>query len=472
MSVPSSRAASAPSASSRARARARARTATGIAAGSARASAEGGPLRFAVAPSGFKESLSARDAAEAVAAGIRRVAPEAAIDLVPLVDGGEGTAEALACSTDGELRPLTATGPVGEPVRTHFALLGHTVPAVPTAVVEMAAVAGLSLVPADRRDPGATTTYGVGELLRAALDSGARRILVGCGDSGTSDGGAGALQALGARLLDADGEELPRGGAALDRLARIDPSGLDPRLAEAELLVACNPFNVLCGERGVARVFGPQKGATPEQTEQLARALDRWAEVLTRDLLPAAGTDLRHGPGTGASGGLGAGLAALGARLLPRFDVLLDSLGLDEALGRADLVITAEGSLDGQTPRGKVPAEVARRAREFDTPVIALAGTLGEGVHEVRACGIDAYASILPRPLALPEALGHAEEFLTDAAEHAVRMVLLGTRLPGSRSGAGRSGTRTGSTDRSEAAAPHTRPADRAGATARTRPAA
>lgn len=379
--------------------------------------------RFAVAPSGFKESLTAQAAAEAIAAGVRRVVPGAEIDLIPLVDGGEGTAAALAAATGGRLVGRPATGPVGEPVGTHFALLDSG-----TAVVEMAAVAGLSLVPRERRDPGATTTYGVGELIRAALGTGVRRILVGCGDSGTCDGGAGALQALGARLLTARGYELPRGGAALRHLDRIDPTGLDPRLKDVELRVACNPFNVLCGERGVARVFGPQKGATPRQVAELSAALERWAYVLGRDL--PSGTDLRLGAGTGASGGLGAGLAALGARLLPRFDVLLDHLDLDARLARADLVVTAEGALDHQTPRGKVPAEVARRAKLFGRPVLALAGTIGEGAHQVAAVGVDAYSAILPAPVSLHEALGRGAEFLTDATERALRMVLLGARLP------------------------------------------
>ncbi|MFI1889668.1 glycerate kinase [Streptomyces jumonjinensis] len=381
--------------------------------------------RFAVAPSGFKESLSAQSAAEAIAEGVLRAVPDAEIDLIPLVDGGEGTAQALATSSGGRLVRLRATGPTGEPIDSHFALLGDR---EETAVVEMAAVAGLSLVPRDLRDPGATTTYGVGELIRAALDTGARRILVGCGDSGTSDGGAGALQALGARLLDADGRELPPGGRELSRLARVDAAGLDPRLAATEIRVACNPFNVLCGERGVARVFGPQKGATPAQVEQLAAGLEHWATVLTRDLSVRA--DLFHGSGTGASGGLGAGLAALGAQLLPRFDVLLDHLDLDARLARADLVITAEGALDHQTPRGKVPAEVARRAKLYGREVLALAGTIGEGAHQVRAVGVDAYSSILPAPVGLTEALGRGGEFLADATERALRMILIGTRLP------------------------------------------
>lgn len=379
---------------------------------------------FAIAPSGFKESLSAQSAAEAIAEGVRRVVPHAETDLIPLVDGGEGTARALAASGGGRLVALPATGPVGQRIGTHFALLPDG-----TAVVEMAAVAGLSLVPRDLRDPGATTTYGVGELIGAALDAGARRILVGCGDSGTSDGGAGALQALGARLLDADGWELPRGGRELTRLSRIDPAGLDPRLRDTEIRVACNPFNVLTGKRGVARVFGPQKGATPTQVEQLAAGLEHWAHVLTRDL--HATGDLALGPGTGASGGLGAGLAALGAQLLPRFDVLLDHLDLNARLARADLVVTAEGALDHQTPRGKVPAEVARRAKRFGRPVLVLAGTIGQGAHHVRAEGVDAYSAILPAPVSLTEALGRGAEFLTDATERALRMIVLGSRLKG-----------------------------------------
>jgi glycerate kinase len=345
----------------------------------------------------------------------------------PLVDGGVGWAAALARTTGGRIVPHVTTGPVGRPVESHYAVMGG--PGPRTAVVEMAATAGLRLVPRDARDPGRTTTAGVGELIAAALDGGARRVLVGCGDSGTSDGGAGALRALGARLLDASGNDLPPGGAALSRLARIDASGLDPRLARTELLVACNPWNVLCGEQGVARVYGPQKGATPEQAEALDRALCRWAEVLERDLDVPAGLDLRTGPGTGASGGLGAGLAAAGARLLPRFEVLLEHVDLDGLLARADLVITAEGAIDRQTSRGKIPAEVARRAKRYGKPVLALAGTIGPDAHLVYGSGIDAFAGILPAPVDLAEALSRGEEFLADGAERALRMVLLGTAL-------------------------------------------
>ncbi|MFF5258798.1 glycerate kinase [Actinomadura viridis] len=384
-------------------------------------------MRIVIAPSGFKESLTADEVAAMIARGVRRVVPDARIDPLPLVDGGEGSAAALARATGGRLVPRRTTGPAGRPVPSHYAVMGG--PGPRTAVVEMAATAGLRLVPPDARDPGRTTTAGVGELIRAALDGGARRILVGCGDSGTSDGGAGALRTLGARLLDAAGNDLPDGGAALARLDRIDPSGLDPRLRRTDLLVACNPWNVLCGENGVARVYGPQKGATPAQAVTLDRALRRWADVLERDLGAPPGLDLRTGPGTGASGGLGAGLAAAGARLLPRFEVLLRHVDLDGLLARADLVITAEGAIGRQTSRGKIPAEVARRAKRYGKPVLALAGTIGPDAHTVYGSGIDAFAGILPAPVDLAEALSRSAEFLADGAERALRMVLLGAAL-------------------------------------------
>ncbi|MER6665509.1 glycerate kinase [Amycolatopsis japonica] len=379
-------------------------------------------MRIVVAPSGFKESLGAEAAADAIAEGVLRVVPFAEIDRVPLVDGGEGSAAALAGSTGGKIVDTVVTGPVGLPVRSHFAILGDG----STAVVEMAAAAGLRLVPADRRDPGRTTSRGVGELMIAALDSGCSSVLVGCGDSGVSDGGAGALQALGARVLDRAGQEVGPGGAELARARHIDVSGLDPRLAGTELRLAVNPHNVLCGPRGVARVFGPQKGATPEQVERLAAALDNWAGVLRRDL----GADVALVSGSGASGGLGAGLgAALGARLLPRFEVLLDHVDLDARLAAADLVVTAEGTIDAQTPHGKVPAEVARRAKAHGKPVVALAGRIGLDADTTYAVGIDAFQAIQPGPVALDEAILRGAEFLTDAAERMLRIVLVGTRL-------------------------------------------
>ena len=382
------------------------------------------PKRFVVAPSGFKECLDAGEVAHAIAAGVRRVVPGAVVDLVPLVDGGEGSAKAMAAATGGELVPVVVRGPLGDPVPAHFALLGG--PGPRTALVEMAAAAGLRLVPRDARDPGATSTHGVGELIRAALDTGCARIIVGCGDSGTSDGGAGALRALGVRLLDVHGRPVTGGGSALLDVHAIDASGLDPRLADVEVVVAGNPHNVLCGDRGVARVFGPQKGAGPAQVDLLAAALDRWADLLAATF----GTDLRDAPGSGASGGLGAGLAAaLGAALRPRFDVLLDHADLDARLAGADLVITAEGAIDFQTPHGKVPAEVAVRAKRHGKPVIALAGTIGRGARSTYDAGIDAYAGILAAPVPLTEAMDQAAALLTDATERTLRLILLGTAL-------------------------------------------
>lgn len=378
-----------------------------------------------VAPSGFKESLDADVVADAIAEGVRRVLPHATVRTVPLVDGGEGTAAALVAATAGRIVRRTVVGPVGAPIESHLGMLGDGT----TAVVEMAAAAGLRLVPRDLRNPLRTTTYGVGELIRAALDEGATRVLVGCGDSGTSDGGAGALQALGARLLDERGRELGLGARALRDLDRVDLSQLDPRLADVGITVACNPTNVLTGPRGVARVFGPQKGASPKQVERLARALKHWARTLEHDVPAAAAIDLRHGLGTGASGGLGAGLAAIGATLRPRFDVLLDQTDLDAAMADADLVITAEGSIDGQTPRGKVPAEVARRASEAGVPVLALAGTIGADASCVHAIGIDAVQGILPAPMDLAEACERGAELVADGAERALRTVLLGASL-------------------------------------------
>lgn len=393
------------------------------------------PLRrILVAPSGFKESLDASAVAQAISAGVRKAVPGVRVLSVPVADGGEGTTAALAEATGGRVVPMTVTGPVGQPVQAHYAMLGGT--AKGTAVVEMAAAAGLRLVPRDRRDPTRTTTRGVGELIAAALNAGATAILLGCGDSGTSDGGLGALQALGVGVLDAKNKPLGQGGAELRRAARLDMSGLHPALQEGKvpITLALNPHNVLTGERGVAQVFGPQKGATPEQVQALSKGFEHWAKLLCEQCLPARrGFDFATGMGTGASGGLGAGLAALGATLMPRFQALLDSglagFDLDELIRGADLVITAEGAIDFQTPRGKVPAEVARRASRYGVPVIGLAGTLGRGAQDVYGIGIDAIASIVPIPMSLDDALEHGERLLTDAAERMMRTLMLGASI-------------------------------------------
>ncbi|MBD2313448.1 glycerate kinase [Desertifilum sp. FACHB-1129] len=381
-------------------------------------------LNILIAPSGFKESLEADEVADCIEAGILRVLPSARIQKAPLVDGGEGFTRGLVNATGGTLHSAIVTGPVGQSVAAHFGFLGGDGPR--TAVLEMAAAAGLRLVPREARNPLLTTTYGVGELIKAALDAGAERILVGCGDSGTNDGGAGMAQALGVRLLNAEGEEIGRGGGELIHLDRIDMSQRDPRLAEVQIDVACNWHNLLCGPKGVARVFGPQKGASPETVEQMAAALDRYAEIIQRDL----DLDVREAPGSGASGGLGTGLSALvGATLHPRYDIVMQYLDLETLLQESDLAITAEGSIDFQTPRGKIPAEVGRRAKKYGIPVVAIAGTIGEDAQVNFDCGIDSFESILDGPCSLEDAIANACELVTNAAERLTRLLLVGQRL-------------------------------------------
>ncbi len=382
------------------------------------------PFRVVVAPSGFKESLSAEQAADCIEKGVLRAFPDAVVIKAPMADGGEGFTRALVGATKGTIHPAIVTGPLGQPVATFVGLLGGS--ADSTAVIEMAAAAGLSLVPRECRNPCLTTSYGVGELVRVALDLGAKRILLGCGDSGINDGGAGMAQALGVRLTDAEGKELDRGGAALVNLKCVDISGRDPRLSQVRIDAAVNWHNQLLGERGVARVFGPQKGATPEQVEQLAAAMETYATCIEN----ATGYDVGSAPGAGASGGLGAAvLGLLCGKLHPRYDIVMQYLEIDEYIRHADLVITAEGSLDGQTPFGKVPAEVARRAKQAGVPVVALAGTIGKGVRLNLNCGIDAFASILTRPCTLEDAISSAPKLLARAAEDAVRMIMIGANL-------------------------------------------
>ncbi len=379
-------------------------------------------LTVLIAPSGLKECLSAHETADAIARGVRRAWPTARILKTPIADGGEGFTNALIQATNGALESVTVTGPTGAAITAQIGFLGQA--AIRTAVIEIAAAAGLGLVPQAQRDPARTTSYGVGELIGAALDRGAERIIVGCGDSGVNDGGAGMIQALGARLLDAHGRETGRGCAALADIARIDLAALDPRLARVRIDAAVNPHNALLGPHGVTRVYGPQKGARPEQIVVLERALANYVARLEA----ATGVDAAALAGAGASGGIGAGLAAMcGARLHPRYDIVMPHTSFSRLLPMADLVITAEGRLDGQTPFGKVPAEVGRRARALGIPVIALAGSLGEGAEINLAHGISAFETIATRPMPLADAMAQAESLLAEAAARVLGT--LGPRL-------------------------------------------
>jgi glycerate kinase len=384
-------------------------------------------MKVVVAPQALKGSLEGGAVGAAIAAGIRAVAPAAEITVMPVADGGEGTVRALVAATGGELRVAEVTGPLGEPVRAEYGLLGQSSAlGGRTAVIEMAAASGLPLVPPGQRDPLRATTYGTGELLRAALDAGCERILIGIGGSATNDGGAGMAQALGAHLLDATGRELPRGGAALAALARIDTRTLDPRLRDARVTVACDVSNPLCGPQGASAVYGPQKGATPEMVARLDAALAHYASVVRRDL----GADVADVPGAGAAGGLGAGLLAFAqAELVPGARMVLDALGFEERLAGADVVFTAEGQLDAQTAYGKAVGAVAAAARRAGVPVIALAGSIAADDAALAALGVDVALPLPDGPLSLAESMAQAARLVEAATARAMRLLLLGQRL-------------------------------------------
>ena len=379
-------------------------------------------MRIIIAPQSLKGSLTAAEAGQAIAEGVRTILPEADVEIVPVADGGEGTVQALVDATGGQIVQQMVTGPLGEPVLAFFGLLGDG----RTAAIEMAACAGLPLVPPEKRDPRITTTYGVGELILAALDRGCRHFIIGIGGSATNDGGAAMAQALGASLLTDGGTEIARGGAALATLSRISTATLDARLQECTFEVACDVSNPLCGPTGASAVYGPQKGATPEMVTQLDAALAHYAQVIERDL----GLSVRDVPGAGAAGGLGAGLLAfLHATLRPGAQIVLEAVRLEERLANADLVITAEGQLDSQTAYGKSVGAVAALAKRYTLPVVALAGSLGENYQTVYTLGVDAVAVLPSGPMVLAYAMEHAAGLAKDATERSLRMLLVGTRI-------------------------------------------
>lgn len=361
--------------------------------------------KIVIAPDSFKESLSAMDVAKAIEAGFREIYPQVHYVCVPMADGGEGTVEAMVAATGGQIITTPVTAPLGNKVDSFFGLLGDG----ETAVVEMAAASGLHLVPTAQRDPRITTSYGTGELILAALERGVKAIIIGIGGSATNDGGAGMMQALGARFLDGEGRELAPGGAALARLERLDLSALDPRLAQVSVTAACDVDNPLCGEKGASAVFGPQKGATPEMVSELDTALRRFGEQLEA----ATGKAIISAPGAGAAGGMGAALLGmLNAELRPGIEIVIESLGLAQAVRDADLVITGEGRLDSQSIHGKTPVGVARVAKQFQRPVVAIAGSLTPDYQIVHEHGIDAAFSVIDRIVTLQEALDDAERNL------------------------------------------------------------
>ncbi len=377
-------------------------------------------MRIVIAPQSLKGSLSALETAQAIATGALMVYPDADIDLIAMADGGEGTVQALVDATQGNIHTLTVTGPLATPVEAFYGILGDQ----RTAVIEMAAAAGLPLVPRELRDPRITTTYGVGELITAALDDGCRSFVIGIGGSATNDGGAGMAQALGARLLDAEGRSLSYGGAALAALDRIEISDLDPRLAECTFEVACDVTNPLCGATGATAIYGPQKGATPAMVLELDQALAHYADIIRRDLHK----DVRDLAGSGAAGGLGAGLVAfLQAALKPGATIVLETLHVAERICSADLVITAEGQLDGQTAYGKSVGALAQMAQAHSVPVLAIGGGLGENYQALYDLGIQAITVLPDRPMSLEDAMHNAARLTTYATERALRLFKMGS---------------------------------------------
>ncbi|AJF07852.1 glycerate kinase [Geoalkalibacter subterraneus] len=377
------------------------------------------PLHIIVAPDSFKDSLSAVAAAEAMERGIHAVFPTAEVVHAPMADGGEGTVQALVDATGGQILRQQVAGPLGDPVEAHWGILGDG----ETALIEMAAASGLALVPPADRDPRITTTYGTGQLIKAALDKGLRRIIVGLGGSATNDGGTGMAQALGAHFLDAEGRSLPPGGAALADLDRIDLSGADPRLQDTEILVACDVDNPLCGPSGASAVYGPQKGASAQVVAELDRALACFAEVARQ----TTGRDIANQPGAGAAGGLGAGLLFLTrCEFRPGIDLVLEIVDFPHLLQNADLVVTGEGCTDAQTACGKAPVGIAALAGKHQVPVVCLSGALGDDSEEVLKKGVDALMSIPARPMTLEECLDSAATLVEEATARLFRCLKVG----------------------------------------------
>ncbi len=375
-------------------------------------------MKIVIAPDSFKESMTALEAANAIEKGVKRIIPEANYVKVPMADGGEGTVQSLVDATHGKIIKEEVTGPLGSPVEAFYGVSGEG----RTAVIEMAAASGLHLVPKEKRNPLITTTKGTGELILAAMNRGVKHIIIGLGGSATNDAGAGMVQALGAGLLDAAGDQIGFGGGELSNVHTIDTSNLDIRLQEITIEVACDVDNPLTGERGASAVFGPQKGASFEMVKILGQKLAHLANVIKNDL----GMDVDQIPGSGAAGGLGAGLLAfLEANLKRGVDIVTEAVQLEKQVADAALVITGEGKIDQQTMYGKTPIGVAKTAKKYNIPVIGIAGSLGDDCGIVYEHGMDALFSIVPGVIALEDAMAHATYYTEKQAENIARMIRL-----------------------------------------------
>lgn len=379
-------------------------------------------MRIVIAPDSYKGSLSAVEVANAMEKGALAVFPHAEIIKVPIADGGEGTIDALLTATNGYKLYETVRGPLGRNVQAQWGILGDN----KTAVIEMAAASGITLVSEDELDPLRATTYGTGQLIKAALDRGLRKIVIGIGGSATNDGGVGMAKSLGVRFLDKWANDVPEGGVGLKDLAEIDITGLDKRLAETNILVACDVDNPLCGEKGASAVYGPQKGTTPMMVKMLDQALYNYANIAAR----VCGKDILNYAGAGAAGGLGAGLLLFTkANIRPGIEVVLSAGNFATKVQDADLVITGEGNTDCQTAYGKAPIGVAKIAKQFNVPVVCLSGGLGEGYQAVLKAGIDGVMSIVPKPMTLNECITGAKPLLTEATSRLCQLINIGTKF-------------------------------------------
>ncbi|UYU32411.1 glycerate 2-kinase [Siccibacter colletis] len=381
-------------------------------------------MKIVIAPDSYKESLSAAGVAQAIEKGFREIFPDAEYVSVPVADGGEGTVDAMVSATQGTTFSAHVTGPLGESVTASWGLSGDG----NTAFIEMAEASGLALVPASKRNPLLTTSRGTGELILHAVEHGARNIIIGIGGSATNDGGAGMIQALGARLNDASGKEIGHGGGSLVSLNSIDVSELEPRLKECTIRVACDVTNPLIGEQGASRIFGPQKGATEEMIRELDSNLEHFADVIKKTLR----IDVKQVPGAGAAGGMGAALMAfLGAELRSGIEIVTEALNLEEHVHDCTLVVTGEGRIDSQSIHGKVPVGVAQVAGKYHKPVIGIAGSLTDDVGVVHQHGIDAVFSVLTSVTTLDEALKNAADNIYRASRNIAATLRVGMSLPG-----------------------------------------
>lgn len=375
--------------------------------------------KIVIAPDSFKGSMSAKEVADAIERGIKSVLTNAEIIKIPMADGGEGTVETLVDATSGQIIKLNVLDPLGSETEAYFGILGDG----STAVIEMALASGLTMVPRDKRNPLFTTTFGTGQLIKAALDNGCRELIIGVGGSATNDGGVGMAQALGIKFLNNKGQEISFGGGNLLNIDRIDLKNMDKRVKDCKFKVACDVDNPLCGPKGASYVFGPQKGATPEMVKYLDENLSHLAEVIKRDM----GIDVKNEPGAGAAGGLGAGLMAFcNAQLQRGIELVIEATKIEEKIKGADLVITGEGQMDYQTVHGKTPYGVAQVAKKRNVPVVALVGSIGAGVEVLYEKGIDSIFSIVEGPMSLEECMEQGAILIERTANRVIRALKIG----------------------------------------------